>query len=471
MGNSCMWIKEEKSKEEIQILPTIKIIVVGENVSGKTSVIERFANDRFVDDYTPTLELNITSDVKKVLVPEIGLTRLELWDVPAHEKVDVRQSYYVDADGVVVVTDVNEEDFFENALYWKHDVEKNYNRTKKENFKKKNKSDTSQVSLTNNKRMMEKTNFFSNPPILLVGNKFDLLKKMKFNDSEKSNTEDSKSLKEETKEEDLRSHEEDHQEDEKMLMSFMEKFELFIEEKNFTSGVLVSAALPSGGVKESFQYLIRRILENNDSQDSDFFKYRKKENLSSNRLGIDEVDDVIDRIASAVNDAESITHQFVTSLHQFKLACSQSGEFESIESCVEWIKMMVEKVESHKKLHLSMIENEFLLLQIKDSDEELVEDQIFPDRLNDALSIYNFEIYPSCCELLKCFKIFEELLTKLIEEISRVSNQMWKQDNSTIILSTLSREKTKLRGVLCDMIETRREMLLLKSRVRAAVLF
>ena len=34
---------------------------------------------------------------------------------------------------------------------------------------------------------------------------------MKFNDSEKSNTEDSKSLKEETKEEDLRSHEEDHQ--------------------------------------------------------------------------------------------------------------------------------------------------------------------------------------------------------------------------------------------------------------------
>ena len=70
--------------------------------------------------------------------------------------------------------------------------------------------------------------------------------------------------------------------------------------------------------------------------------------------------------------------------------------------------MMVEKVESHKstlqdlhllfliniliELHLSMIENEFLLLQIKDSDEELVEDQIFPDRLNDALSIYNFEV-------------------------------------------------------------------------------
>ena len=39
--------------------------------------------------------------MKKVNVPEHAITKIELWDTPGHENIDMRKSYYLDADAFV----------------------------------------------------------------------------------------------------------------------------------------------------------------------------------------------------------------------------------------------------------------------------------------------------------------------------------------------------------------------------------
>ena len=49
----------EQNEKELE-LPEIKILVVGDNFVGKTSVIQRFVNDTFCTEYNPTKEVEIT---------------------------------------------------------------------------------------------------------------------------------------------------------------------------------------------------------------------------------------------------------------------------------------------------------------------------------------------------------------------------------------------------------------------------
>jgi len=179
MGNGCNSLKsvliheKNEQKEKEPEIPEIKILVVGDNFVGKTSFIQRFVNDTFFIDYKPTKEVEITSLIKNINVPKYGLVKVQMWEVPGHEKVDVRRSYYADSNAVVVVIDssIDTSASFMSGAWWKEDIERNYCITKMENCV--HTDDNGTEHLVREKTLVKSPT--RDLPILLIGNKFDLV--------------------------------------------------------------------------------------------------------------------------------------------------------------------------------------------------------------------------------------------------------------------------------------------------------
>ncbi|CAK8686029.1 unnamed protein product [Clavelina lepadiformis] len=170
MGNGCTSYKAVKLAETTTKLPKLKLVLVGESTGGKSSILERFEKNHFQDEYLPTKTVNIVSIVKKVNIPDQGIISLELWDVPDHERTDLRKSYYLNADAVIVVVDLaDDENAFDNAVKWKHDVSSNLLHSRP--------VDKSTVVDHSNAARLDYFKPKPNAvPLLLLGNKFDVVK-------------------------------------------------------------------------------------------------------------------------------------------------------------------------------------------------------------------------------------------------------------------------------------------------------
>ncbi|XP_015917477.1 rho-related GTP-binding protein RhoN isoform X2 [Parasteatoda tepidariorum] len=90
-----------------------KVVVVGESKSGKTAVIQRFANDTFLTIYTPT-------DFERVSVEHLVgdyNVQLTLWDTSGASAYDtVRPLCYKDARAFLLCFDISSQVSFHNAL-------------------------------------------------------------------------------------------------------------------------------------------------------------------------------------------------------------------------------------------------------------------------------------------------------------------------------------------------------------------
>ncbi|GAH07002.1 unnamed protein product, partial [marine sediment metagenome] len=78
-----------------------KIVILGEAAVGKTSLLNRFCEDTFNEDYKPTLGANIIR--KDVNIEENTKVRLIMWDLAGQEKYNViRSMYFQGCEGVDV---------------------------------------------------------------------------------------------------------------------------------------------------------------------------------------------------------------------------------------------------------------------------------------------------------------------------------------------------------------------------------
>ncbi|XP_077983538.1 ras-related protein Rab-43-like [Glandiceps talaboti] len=100
---------------------SFKVIIVGDATVGKSSVVQRFESGRFerqqstigVDFIVKTLSI----DDKKV--------KLQVWDTAGQERYrTITQSYYNNANGVVVAYDITKRKTFDNLPEWIDDVKK-----------------------------------------------------------------------------------------------------------------------------------------------------------------------------------------------------------------------------------------------------------------------------------------------------------------------------------------------------------
>jgi small GTP-binding protein len=118
---------QKMSTEELRELReyVFKIVLLGDAAVGKTSLISRYCESSFSEDYKPTLGANIIR--KDVNIEKVNIkVRLILWDLAGQEKYSViRSMYFQGCIGAFLVFDLTRFKTFENIkLKWYKDFKK-----------------------------------------------------------------------------------------------------------------------------------------------------------------------------------------------------------------------------------------------------------------------------------------------------------------------------------------------------------
>lgn len=99
-----------------------KILLIGNSGVGKSSLLLRFADDTFTDNFMPTIGVDF-----KIRTLEVdGRTiKLQIWDTAGQERFKtITSSYYKGAHGIIVVYDITDKESFKNIDNWMNEVEK-----------------------------------------------------------------------------------------------------------------------------------------------------------------------------------------------------------------------------------------------------------------------------------------------------------------------------------------------------------
>ena len=97
-----------------------KLVFLGEQAVGKTSVITRFMYDTFDNNYQATIGIDFLS---KTMYLDDRTVRLQLWDTAGQERFrSLIPSYIRDSSVAVVVYDITNKASFANCDKWIEDV-------------------------------------------------------------------------------------------------------------------------------------------------------------------------------------------------------------------------------------------------------------------------------------------------------------------------------------------------------------
>jgi small GTP-binding protein len=126
----------------------IKIIVVGDMGTGKTSIIRKFVDGKFSEFYRPTIGIDFASKI--VQWNDTTTVDVQLWDIAGQERFgNMTSVYYREAVGALVVFDTTRSSTRETIQDWKKDIDDKV-----------------------------RTSLGEPIPTLLIGNKIDLLTKL-----------------------------------------------------------------------------------------------------------------------------------------------------------------------------------------------------------------------------------------------------------------------------------------------------
>jgi len=118
-----------------------KIVLVGDYGVGKSTSIHRFVENKFKANYVPTLGVQVT---KKSIEINGNNIDLMIWDLAGQDRYAmVRQRFYSDTEGILMLYDITRMSSLKNIKKWHAEVSK----------------------------------FTKQIPIILIGNKMDLLEK------------------------------------------------------------------------------------------------------------------------------------------------------------------------------------------------------------------------------------------------------------------------------------------------------
>lgn len=105
-----------------------KICLLGDPAVGKTSLIRRFVEDTYDDNYISTIGTNVLPKLVPLYIPETGQTvriKLLIWDIAGQVGFsDLTSSYYRGAEGALVVSDLTRHETLESVPAWIYQFEK-----------------------------------------------------------------------------------------------------------------------------------------------------------------------------------------------------------------------------------------------------------------------------------------------------------------------------------------------------------
>ena len=92
-----------------------KILVLGESSVGKTSLLMRYAEDKF-ESTVQTIGVDFKN---KYIIYNNKRIQLELWDTAGQERFKgIAKNYFHAANGVILVFDITNKDSFNKLKYW-----------------------------------------------------------------------------------------------------------------------------------------------------------------------------------------------------------------------------------------------------------------------------------------------------------------------------------------------------------------
>ena len=101
----------------------LKIMVLGESMVGKTSLITRYTDDKFGGRYLCTVGIDFQ---KKKIEKNGKRVLLQIWDTAGQERFrNVTKNYFQASQGFVLAYDINSKESFEKVQYWVEEIKSN----------------------------------------------------------------------------------------------------------------------------------------------------------------------------------------------------------------------------------------------------------------------------------------------------------------------------------------------------------
>ena len=138
----------------------LKLLTIGDQFVGKSSIINRYIDDKFNENIKPTLAIDYKT---KMIQKGENLIKISIYDTAGEEKYrHLIKNYYNGSNGILLIFDITKRNSFDNLNFWLDELEKNCN--------------------------------LNNLYIFLVGNKTDLKKERKVSYDEAKNFADMKKI-------------------------------------------------------------------------------------------------------------------------------------------------------------------------------------------------------------------------------------------------------------------------------------
>jgi Ras-related protein Rab-1A len=100
----------------------LKIIIIGESGVGKSSLLSRYSDDTFSNDFLSTIGVDFKM---KQLEYNNNSYKIQIWDTAGQERFrNITKSYYRSSNGVFVVFDVTDAQSFEKVEEWINEASK-----------------------------------------------------------------------------------------------------------------------------------------------------------------------------------------------------------------------------------------------------------------------------------------------------------------------------------------------------------
>ena len=95
-----------------------KVIVIGDPAVGKTSLLTKFATNKFEEKYLPTIGVSILKEPIELEDKNVKVT-LMFWDIAGQPQFYMlHRPYYNGADGIILVFDITRSSTFSNINNW-----------------------------------------------------------------------------------------------------------------------------------------------------------------------------------------------------------------------------------------------------------------------------------------------------------------------------------------------------------------
>ena len=164
------------SKNKGEYLPSYKVLIIGDQGIGKTSLIHRYINDKFTENNNSTIGLDY--QIKTVQVSPEDNILLKIWDTAGSEKFhSIAQSFFTNCDGIILCFDITDFKTFENLTGWIDyindyiEIKDNYD-DKSDKKKENNNNNEEEEEEKEEKDWIDDEQF--KPVIALAGTKSDL---------------------------------------------------------------------------------------------------------------------------------------------------------------------------------------------------------------------------------------------------------------------------------------------------------